>query len=156
MQIKEFRKLRNSENQLIRNCRPLQVLGCRTVYYFVPKEQDLCSKTAKSSNMYQTTDYSNTFRMPKLCKPCPDKNQSPVLINTNNLQHEVSQLKFFGIEQLPKCVRIMNVEDCVRFVFEWPKESVQPPSVCGFPLLNRDSYIFAQMHFHWSDRDEFC
>ena len=155
MQIKEFRKLRNSENQLISNCRSIQVIGGRTVYYFVPGERDLCSKTNKSSNVYQTTNYSNIFRMPKLCKPCPDKHQSPILINTNNLQQEVSQLKFVDIEKLPQCVNIMNIEDCVRFVFEWPKESLQPPSVCGLPLRKKDSYIFAQMHFHWSDRDEF-
>jgi len=156
LQIREFRKLRNSENQLINNCRSIQVLGCRTVYYFVPKEQGLCSRTNESVNMYQTTDYCKTFQMPKLCDPCAGKHQSPILINTNNLQHEVSQLKFVDIEQLPKCVRIMNVEDCVRFVFEWPKESVEPPSVCGLPFQNKDSYIFAQMHFHWSGRDEFC
>ena len=94
--------------------------------------------------------------MPKFCEPCGGKHQSPILINTNNLQQEVSQLKFVGSEQLPKCVNIMNIENCVRFVFEWPKESLQAPLVCGLPLPNRDSFIFAQMHFHWSDRDEFC
>ena len=155
LQIKEFRKLRNSENQLISNCRPLQVLGCRTIYYFVPREQGPCGKINKSSNVYQTTDNFSQIQMPKLCEPYAGEHQSPILINTNNLQQKISQLKFVDIEKLPQCVNIMNVEDCVRFVFEWPKESLQPPSVCGLPLRKKDSYIFAQMHFHWSDRDEF-
>jgi len=104
---------------------------------------------------YEKSDSCNPFRWPKLCTQCAGKHQSPVVIYTDNLQHEFSHLKFFGIAKVPKCVYIMNIEDCVRFVFKWPKKSLQPPSVCGIPLPNKDSFIFAQMHFHWSDRDEF-